>query len=145
MRLCSFGDNCVLASALPDRPVSQSLFADPFGPLPSDPLARVSQIWVSGSSQEGLSPWDPLWVTDQLEVISTPAVLNFWVGGGALGWISPSWELDSSVRWWACAECFSRGKLPAWNSPCWLPSCFNTPFRMMLDSLLGPLVPFPSL
>lgn len=63
-----------------------------------------------------------LWVTDQLEIIPIPAVPNFWVGGGALGWISPSWEPDASIRWWACAECFSGGKLPAWGSPCWLPN-----------------------
>lgn len=74
-----------------DRTVSQSLFADPFGPLPSDHPASVSQIRPQDQVRKDcllevlfFRP-QQLWVTDQLEVIPIPAVPNFWVGGGALG------------------------------------------------------------
>lgn len=48
-----------------------------------------------------------------------------------LNW--PSWELGSSVKWWAAfVELFSRGKLSQPGIYCvYFPAVFNTPFRMM--------------
>lgn len=70
------------------------------------------------------------------EVSLIAAVLNFWVGGGDLGWISLSWELDSSVKWWASVERFSRGNSQPRIYCVYFPAVSEIPFRMLQDFLL---------
>ena len=50
-----------------------------------------------------------------------------------LAWINPSWELDSSGKWWAASvQILSRGKPSQFGIYCaYFPAVINTPFRMM--------------
>lgn len=101
----------MLASVLNDRRVSQGLFADPLGPLPSDnhgwlrgpetrrrgrvvlaPSLDITDLGLGIKSRRTVPchghsfRLQKSWVTNPAREVSlTPAVLNFWVGGGDLG------------------------------------------------------------